>query len=170
MSTHSLVHQSSSLGFTPLFRASRKHMGGFSCYRPRMKNSIDPNPNLEDENPLFLQVSKTLSSLEQKYQKTSENSVGRSLDKPSTSSCSVSLGDIVPLRGIIRLNADCSFHPHFYPAPSRLCILEQRVECVPSVNRQACLAILRLQLLRSFQPFCSILHLSVHVSTKTSNT
>ncbi|WMV45362.1 hypothetical protein MTR67_038747 [Solanum verrucosum] len=29
---------------------------------------------------------------------------------------------------------------------------------------------LRLQLLCSFQPFCSFLRLSVHASTKTSNT
>ncbi|KAG5590364.1 hypothetical protein H5410_040878 [Solanum commersonii] len=35
---------------------------------------------------------------------------------------------------------------------------------------QACLAMLKLQLLRSFQPFCSFLHLCIHTSTKTSNT
>ncbi|WMV29210.1 hypothetical protein MTR67_022595 [Solanum verrucosum] len=29
---------------------------------------------------------------------------------------------------------------------------------------------LRLQLLRSFQPFCSVLRLSVHTFAKTSNT
>ncbi|WMV08572.1 hypothetical protein MTR67_001957 [Solanum verrucosum] len=29
---------------------------------------------------------------------------------------------------------------------------------------------LRLQLIRSFQPFCSFLRLSVHAFTKTSNT
>ncbi|WMV49706.1 hypothetical protein MTR67_043091, partial [Solanum verrucosum] len=70
----------------------------------------------------------------------------------------------------IRRNTDCSFHCLFYPAPSRLRQLEQRVECVPSANHQACLAMCKLQLLRSFQPFCSFLRLSVHASTKTSNT
>ncbi|KAG5571411.1 hypothetical protein H5410_061177 [Solanum commersonii] len=39
-------------------------------------------------------------------------------------------------------------------------ILEQRVEFVLLVNRQRCLAILKLQLPRSFQPFCSFLRLS----------
>uniref|UniRef100_M1E0B1 Uncharacterized protein n=1 Tax=Solanum tuberosum TaxID=4113 RepID=M1E0B1_SOLTU len=91
-------------------------------------------------------------------------------NEPSVSLCSVSLGDIVLLRETIRRNADCSFHRLFYLAPSRLSALEQRAECVPSANFQACLAMLRLQLLRSFQPFCSILPLSVHASTKTSNT
>ncbi|KAG5590491.1 hypothetical protein H5410_041005 [Solanum commersonii] len=67
-------------------------------------------------------------------------------------------------------NVGGSFHRLFDPAPSRLRVLEQRVECVPTANRQACLAMRRLQLLRSFQPFCSFLRLSVHASTKTSNT
>ncbi|KAG5620381.1 hypothetical protein H5410_005599 [Solanum commersonii] len=52
------------------------------------------------------------------------------------------------------------------PAPSRLRLLEQRAEWVPSANHQACFAIRRLQLLYSFQPFCSFLRLSVHASTK----
>ncbi|KAG5571125.1 hypothetical protein H5410_060891 [Solanum commersonii] len=52
----------------------------------------------------------------------------------------------------------------------RLRILEQMAESVLLENRQRCLAMLMLQLLRSFQPFCSILHLSVHASTKTSYT
>uniref|UniRef100_M1DGU5 Gag-pol polyprotein n=1 Tax=Solanum tuberosum TaxID=4113 RepID=M1DGU5_SOLTU len=34
-------------------------------------------------------------------------------------------------------------------------VLEQRAEYVPSATRQVCLAKLRLQFLRSFQPFCS---------------
>ncbi|WMV18464.1 hypothetical protein MTR67_011849 [Solanum verrucosum] len=45
-------------------------------------------------------------------------------------------------------------------------LLEQREECVPSANHQVCLAMLRLQFLRSFQPFCSFLRLSIHASTK----
>uniref|UniRef100_M1DT95 Uncharacterized protein n=1 Tax=Solanum tuberosum TaxID=4113 RepID=M1DT95_SOLTU len=83
---------------------------------------------------------------------------------------SVSLGDIVLLRGIIRRNADVSFHRLFDPSPSGLRVLEQREKCVPLANRQVFLAMLRLQLLRSFQPFWSFLRLSVHASTKTSNT
>ncbi|KAG5606382.1 hypothetical protein H5410_027874 [Solanum commersonii] len=82
----------------------------------------------------------------------------------------MSLGDIVLLHEIIRPNADCSFHHLFDPAPSGLRVLEQRTECVPSANHQVGLAMPRLQLLRSFQPFCSFLRLSVHASTKTSNT
>ncbi|WMV25110.1 hypothetical protein MTR67_018495, partial [Solanum verrucosum] len=54
--------------------------------------------------------------------------------------------------------------------PSGLRILEQRAECFPSAFRQESLEKLRFQLLRSFQPFCSFLRLSVHASTKTSNT
>uniref|UniRef100_M1DZ23 Uncharacterized protein n=2 Tax=Solanum TaxID=4107 RepID=M1DZ23_SOLTU len=88
----------------------------------------------------------------------------------TASSHSGPLGGIVLLRGIIRQSADCSFHRLFYPLPSGLRILEQRPESVLSANRQRCLAMLRLQLLRSFQPFCSFLRLSVHASTKTSNT
>ncbi|KAG5605893.1 hypothetical protein H5410_027385, partial [Solanum commersonii] len=52
----------------------------------------------------------------------------------------------------------------------RLRVLEQKEECVPSTNRQVCLAMLKLLLLRSFHPFCSFLRLSVHASTETSNT
>ncbi|KAG5576950.1 hypothetical protein H5410_057084 [Solanum commersonii] len=89
---------------------------------------------------------------------------------PSTSSHSGPLGGIVLLRGSIQQSTDYSFHHLFYPFPSELRILEQRAECVPSANRQVCLAMPRLQLLRSFQPFCSFLRLSVHASTKTLNT
>ncbi|KAG5599090.1 hypothetical protein H5410_030460 [Solanum commersonii] len=46
-----------------------RHEQEIEIYTQRMKNPRDPTPNLEDENPLLLQVSKTLSSLEQKYQK-----------------------------------------------------------------------------------------------------
>ncbi|KAG5631080.1 hypothetical protein H5410_002797 [Solanum commersonii] len=53
------------------------------------------------------------------------------------------------------MKRDCSFHHLFDPLPSGLCILEQRTESVLSVNRRRCLAMLRLQLLHSFQPFCS---------------
>ncbi|KAG5606140.1 hypothetical protein H5410_027632 [Solanum commersonii] len=63
---------------------------------------------------------------------------------------------------------DCSFHRLFYPAPSMLRVLEQRMECIPLANHKACLAMRRLQFLHSFQPFCSFLRLSVHASTKTS--
>uniref|UniRef100_M1DY04 Mutator-like transposase n=1 Tax=Solanum tuberosum TaxID=4113 RepID=M1DY04_SOLTU len=70
----------------------------------------------------------------------------------------------------IRRSADCSFHRLFYPSPSGLRVLEQRTECIPSAKRQVCLAIRKLPLLHSFQAFCSFLRLSVHASTKTSNT
>ncbi|KAG5585217.1 hypothetical protein H5410_045651 [Solanum commersonii] len=64
----------------------------------------------------------------------------------------MSLGDLVLLRRIIQQNTDCSFHRLFYPAPSRLHVLEQRTECVTSARR--------LHLLRSFQPFCSSFYLT----------
>uniref|UniRef100_M1DEW7 Gag-pol polyprotein n=1 Tax=Solanum tuberosum TaxID=4113 RepID=M1DEW7_SOLTU len=64
--------------------------------------------------------------------------------KYKASSCSMSLGDIVLLRGSIQWNADCFFHRLFDPAPSGLRVLEQSAECVPSVNCQMCLAMLRL--------------------------
>ncbi|KAG5590447.1 hypothetical protein H5410_040961, partial [Solanum commersonii] len=56
---------------------------------------------------------------------------------PSTSSCSVSLGNIVLLCRIIRRNVDCSFHRLFDPAPSGLCILEQRVESLQQISKCA---------------------------------
>ncbi|WMV24716.1 hypothetical protein MTR67_018101, partial [Solanum verrucosum] len=83
---------------------------------------------------------------------------------PSTSSCSVSLGNIVLLHETIRRCTDCSFHRLFDPAPLGIRVLEQRAKCVPSANHQVCLAMLRFQLLRSF---CSFLRLSAHASTKT---
>ncbi|WMV46676.1 hypothetical protein MTR67_040061 [Solanum verrucosum] len=82
----------------------------------------------------------------------------------------MSLGDIVLLCETIQRSTDCSFHRLFYPALSGLRVLEQRAECVPLANHQVFLAMLRLQLLRSFQPFYSFLRLSVYASTKTSNT
>uniref|UniRef100_M1DS93 Uncharacterized protein n=1 Tax=Solanum tuberosum TaxID=4113 RepID=M1DS93_SOLTU len=77
---------------------------------------------------------------------------------------------VVQLCGTIQRRADCSFHRLFDPLPSGLHILERRVESVPSATRQVCLAMLRLQPLRFFQPFYFFLRLSVHASTKTSNT
>ncbi|WMV38184.1 hypothetical protein MTR67_031569 [Solanum verrucosum] len=62
----------------------------------------------------------------------------------SASSCSRYLRGIVLRRGSLQ-------------------ILEQRAKFV-------LLAMLMLQLFRSFQPFCFFLRLSVHASTKTSNT
>ncbi|KAG5585237.1 hypothetical protein H5410_045671 [Solanum commersonii] len=108
----------------------------------------------EDEILLSSGLPKTLSKFERKYPKkyysiTSENSVGRSfgefvavLHYPSAWSCFVSLGELVLLHRIIQRNADYFFHRPFYPAPSKLCVLEQRA---------------------------TFLRLSVHVSTKTSN-
>jgi len=89
---------------------------------------------------------------------------------PSSSWRSGPLGGIVLLRETIGWSTDCSFHCLFDLLPSGLRILEQREEYVLLANRQRFLAILMLQLLRSFKPFCSFLHLSVHASTKTSNT
>ncbi|KAG5576667.1 hypothetical protein H5410_056801 [Solanum commersonii] len=57
-------------------------------------------------------------------------------------------------------STDCSFHRLFDPAPLELCILEQKAECVALANCQVCLAMLRLQLLCSFQPLCPFLRLS----------
>ncbi|KAG5590286.1 hypothetical protein H5410_040800 [Solanum commersonii] len=79
---------------------------------------------------------------------------------PSASVHSESLGGILLLRRIDQQNADCSFHRLIDPSPSGLRVLEQRAECIPSANRQACLVILRLQLLHYFQPFCSFCLLS----------
>ncbi|KAG5630793.1 hypothetical protein H5410_002510 [Solanum commersonii] len=67
-------------------------------------------------------------------------------------------------------SADCSFHHLFDPLPSRLHILEQRAESVLLAICQVCSAEIKLQLLCSFQPFCSFLRLSVHAFAKTSNT
>ncbi|KAG5585622.1 hypothetical protein H5410_046056 [Solanum commersonii] len=72
----------------------------------------------------------------------------------------MSLGDLLLLQRIIRQNADCSFHRLVDLAPSRFRVREQKAECVPSANRQASLVMSRLQLLHSFQPFCSFLRLT----------
>ncbi|KAG5571376.1 hypothetical protein H5410_061142 [Solanum commersonii] len=92
--------------------------------------------NLGKMKSFSLQVShKTLFKLERKY-----------LKKISAGNSSTS--------------TDFSFHHRFDPLPSGLCILEQRAEFVLSANRQRCLAMLRLQLLHSFQPFYSFLRIS----------
>uniref|UniRef100_M1DC22 Uncharacterized protein n=1 Tax=Solanum tuberosum TaxID=4113 RepID=M1DC22_SOLTU len=59
-----------------------------------------------------------------------------------------------------------SFYRRFDPLPSGIRILEQREKYVPSAIRQVCLAMFRLQFLRSFYSF---LRLSVHASTQTLN-
>ncbi|KAG5590072.1 hypothetical protein H5410_040586, partial [Solanum commersonii] len=57
---------------------------------------------------------------------------------PSASMRSASLVGILLLCGTDWQSADCSFHRLFYPSPLGLRALEQRAECVPSANRQAC--------------------------------
>ncbi|KAG5605790.1 hypothetical protein H5410_027282 [Solanum commersonii] len=147
MSTHSLGHQSSGLGFTTSLLGKSKTHGG---------------------------MEKTHFQL---GEDTSKNRVGRSFDEVSrcrriTRSLALllfhcrfmlafsiftfwALGGIVLLRGTIRRSTDCSFHRLFDPLPSGLSILEQRVESVLSANRQRFLEMLMLQPLHSFQPFCS---------------
>ncbi|KAG5614637.1 hypothetical protein H5410_014461 [Solanum commersonii] len=46
---------------------------------------------------------------------------------PSVPSCSGPLGGIVLLCETIWRSTDCSFHRLFYPSPSGLCVLEQRM-------------------------------------------
>ncbi|KAG5585417.1 hypothetical protein H5410_045851, partial [Solanum commersonii] len=130
----------------PPSRASRKHMDGFV---------------FATTNPL----NKTITTRLQKI--TLADLLVKLVDAAEL------LGDspfFLLLFGTIRRSADYSFYRLFYPLPSGLCILEQRVESVLSANRQCFLAMLMLQLFRSFHPFCSFLHLRVHASTKTSNT
>ncbi|KAG5612217.1 hypothetical protein H5410_023498 [Solanum commersonii] len=79
---------------------------------------------------------------------------------PSASSRSGPLGGIILFRRTIWGSTNYFFHCLFYPSPSGLCVLKQRAECIPSVNRQACLAMIMIQLLRSVHPFCSFLCLT----------
>ncbi|KAG5590972.1 hypothetical protein H5410_041486 [Solanum commersonii] len=58
----------------------------------------------------------------------------------------------------------------FDPLPSRLRVLEQRVVHVNSATRQVGLGDSHTFISCFFSPFCSILRLSVHASSKTSNT
>ncbi|KAG5595079.1 hypothetical protein H5410_036311 [Solanum commersonii] len=165
MSTHSLGHQSSGLCFTTsLWGKPKTHGKG-----RRMEKT---HFHLGEDESSSLQVShKTRSKLERKILKT-YYSIMKIIIMclPTTSSLSGPLGGIVLLHGTIRRSVDCSFHSLFYPLPSGLRILEQRAKSILSVNRQRFLAMLMLQLLRSFKPLCSFLHLSVHASTKPSNT
>uniref|UniRef100_M1DXL4 Uncharacterized protein n=1 Tax=Solanum tuberosum TaxID=4113 RepID=M1DXL4_SOLTU len=152
---------------------------------PRMKNPRDPTPNLEDETLLIL-GDETLFffkfqnplKLGEKYSKicaaeghsTTLVEIADQLGDspffwfiafcalPSACLCPGSLGGISLLRGTVRRHTGCSFRRLFDPLPSGLRVLEQRAEYVPSATRQAHLAKLRLQFLRSFQPFCSFLH------------
>ncbi|KAG5585242.1 hypothetical protein H5410_045676 [Solanum commersonii] len=122
-----------------------------------------PTSNLGKIKSFSFQVShKTLSKVERKILKT--HIVWRA------SSRSRPLDGIVLLHGTIRRRVDFSFHRLFDLLPSGLRILEQRAEFVLSANHQRFLAMLMLQLLHSFQPFCSFFHLHVHASTKTLDT
>ncbi|KAG5610545.1 hypothetical protein H5410_021826 [Solanum commersonii] len=58
MLTNSLVHQSSSLGFTTTLSRKPKTHGFKSCYKPRMKNPRHLTPNLEDETLFFFKSPK----------------------------------------------------------------------------------------------------------------
>ena len=57
-----------------------------------------------------------------------------------------------------------------YPPPSGLRVLEQILECFPSVIRQVWLGKLKLQLLPFFHLLSSFLRISVNAPTKISNT
>ncbi|KAG5585135.1 hypothetical protein H5410_045569, partial [Solanum commersonii] len=131
-STHSLAHQSSGLGFV-------------TSLSIKPKTHERPTSNLEKMNSFSLQVS----------QKPSPNLRENNKAKTLENSASGSLGEHLC---ILDHWAVCFCFTELI----RLRVLEQRVECVPSANRQACLAMLRLKLFRSFQHFCSFLRLSVH--------
>ncbi|KAG5585257.1 hypothetical protein H5410_045691 [Solanum commersonii] len=160
MLTHSLGHHSSGLGFaTSLSRKSKTH--------GRMQKTQSQLG--EDEILLTSSLPKNiLSKLERKYPQNllfycenynNEISAGGSLDK-------VSQG-----RRMTRLLFFLLSHHRLVLSFSIFTFWTiRRAECVPSAIRQVCLAMLRLKLLRSFQPFCSFLLLNVYASTKTSNT
>ncbi|KAG5595817.1 hypothetical protein H5410_037049 [Solanum commersonii] len=163
MSTHSLGHHSSDLGCATSLSGKSKTHGWFCIcnYKPITLNHShkeeewrSPTSNLGKMKSFSLQVShKTLSKLERKYIKTHQKLV--QVDSSTRT---------------IRRSTYCSFHRLFDPLPSGLRILEQRAYSVLLMNRQRFLAMLMLQLLHFFQSFCFFLHLSVHASTKTSNT
>uniref|UniRef100_M1DNP3 Secreted protein n=1 Tax=Solanum tuberosum TaxID=4113 RepID=M1DNP3_SOLTU len=89
---------------------------------------------------------------------------------PSTSSYSGSLGGTVLLRGTNRPLTDCSF-PRLLIHFLQGFVYWNKGRCM-SIRRLAKLdsAIRRLSSLVLFNPFGSVLRLSVHVSSKTSNT
>ncbi|KAG5619678.1 hypothetical protein H5410_004896, partial [Solanum commersonii] len=64
----------------------------------------------------------------------------------------------------------CPHHLHVLDHWVGFAVLEQRAGSVLLATRQVCLAKLRLQLLGSFQPFCSFLRLSIHAFAKVLNT
>ncbi|KAG5585667.1 hypothetical protein H5410_046101 [Solanum commersonii] len=61
------------------------------------------------------------------------------------------------LCGPIRRSANFSFLRRVHPLPLGHNVMEQKAKCVPSGIHQVYLENLRLQFLRSFQPFCSFL-------------
>ncbi|KAG5577012.1 hypothetical protein H5410_057146, partial [Solanum commersonii] len=146
ISTHSLGHHSSGLGFVTSFSGKPKTHG----------------------------LPKTLSKLERKYPKKYysilEIKINVRILKINNKF------SIYRLQKIVLADLSTSSSPSFTSLQHHraLChwasCTRTKVECVPSANRQVCLVMRMLQLLRSFQPFCSILRLSVHASTKTSNT
>uniref|UniRef100_M1DJH7 Uncharacterized protein n=1 Tax=Solanum tuberosum TaxID=4113 RepID=M1DJH7_SOLTU len=89
---------------------------------------------------------------------------------PSASLYYGSLGGTVLLRGTNRRLADC-FFPRLLIHFLQGFVYWNKWWCM-SIWRLAMLdsAIHRLSFLVLFSPFCSVLHLSVHASTKTSNT
>ncbi|KAG5610223.1 hypothetical protein H5410_021504 [Solanum commersonii] len=163
MSTHSVGHQSSSLGFA----TSRSS-------KPKTHERIEKTHFQfgEDELPSS-SLPKTLSKLERKYLKKTFINWFRQIVRLVLAYNIFTfwtIGRYSNASKTIWRSADCSFHLLFDHLPSVLCILEQRVESILTANRQRFLAMLMLPLLRSFQPSCSFLRLSVHASTKTSNT
>ncbi|KAG5610284.1 hypothetical protein H5410_021565 [Solanum commersonii] len=153
MSTHSLGHQSSGLSFATSLSGKPKTHGWFSK-EEEWRRSISNLGKMKSFSLQFGEVSRV-------HQKTRRLALLLSHRRL--------LLDFSILTFWTIGRVDCSFHRLFDPLPSWLRKMEQKKKYVLLANRQRCLAMLRLQLLRSFQPFCFFLRLSVHASTKTSN-
>ncbi|KAG5631834.1 hypothetical protein H5410_003551 [Solanum commersonii] len=88
----------------------------------------------EEEILLSSSLPKTLSKLERKYLKIHRR-----------------LTLVFSMVMICVIGRDSTASQNY--SAKRLCVLEQRVECVHSANCQVCSAMLRLQVLRFYQPF-----------------
>ncbi|KAG5585477.1 hypothetical protein H5410_045911 [Solanum commersonii] len=118
----------------------------------------------EDEILLSSSLPKPSLNMRENIQKTSEISAGGSLGEVSRNrrltqrfalwcNLSPSCTSLQRSRALCNWARRLLLSSPFLSSPSGLRILEQRVECVHLASRQVCLAICRLQLLRSFHPF-----------------